>query len=144
MEQIVRPGDTLLLHYRISTADGSEIDSTFAGEPLVLHLGVGEFAENLEQWLIGLPPGERHVFQLEPEQAFGVSDAALVQRVPLDQFPPDMALTENAVIEFQLPDGAMVAGTVKSKSQHDALVDFNHPLSDCPILFEVEVLEIVR
>jgi len=36
-------------------------------------LGDGTLAPMLEQWLIDLVPGERHVFLLDPWQAFGES-----------------------------------------------------------------------
>lgn len=137
-------GDTLTLHYRISAWNGAEIDSTFHGEPVTLTLGNGELAENLEKCLVGLPVAVRHVFQLDAAQAFGASQPELIQRIPLSDFPPGVAPQEGSLIEFELPNGSRLAGRVESRTQSDALVDFNHPLSDCSVLFEVEVLEIVR
>jgi FKBP-type peptidyl-prolyl cis-trans isomerase SlpA len=137
-------GDCLILHYRLGTEDGTEISGTFGGEPLTLTLGTGDLAENLEKCLLGLEPQGRHVFYLEPEQAFGISDGSLVQEVPLEEFPPDMPLEENSLIEFTLPNGTGLVGLLKSCSQTHAKVDFNHPLSDCPVVFEVEVLEVLR
>lgn len=140
----IRHGDRVILHYRLGAVDGTEIDSTFGGEPVTLALGGGELAENLEKCLIGLEPGGRHVFYLAPEQAFGTSDRSLVQQIPLEEFPPDMPLDENSLIEFTLPNGTGLVGILKSRSQTHATVDFNHPLSDCPVVFEVEVLEVLR
>ncbi len=138
----VKPGDTLTLHFKITVMNGTDIDSTFDAEPIQLTLGNNELAENLENCLIGILPGERHVFQLEPWQAFGVSDPDLVQQIALDQFPAEMHIEPNNLVEFTLPNGTSLSGTVKSKTNTHAIVDFNHPLSDCPILFEVEVLAI--
>ncbi len=140
----IRHGDRLIVHYRLGTEDGTEIAGTFGGEPVTLTLGAGDLAENLEKCLVGLEPQGRHVFYLEPEQAFGASDGALVQEVPLEEFPPDMPLEENSLIEFTLPNGTGLVGILKSQSQTHATVDFNHPLSDCPVVFEVEVLEVLR
>ena len=137
-------GDTVTLHYRLSSQDGQELESTFGGEPAVLVLGQGELAESLERWLIGLPVNEIHVFQLEPDQAFGPCDPALVQRVPLSEFPRDMRVEPHTLIEFSLPNGTLLPGTVLEKTQDDAVVDFNYPMCDCSVLFEVEVLSIRR
>lgn len=140
----VRPGDRLLLHYKLSALDGTEIENTFGGAPLAVGLGRNELPENLEQWLIGLSAGERHQFQLEPWAAFGASDPALIQEIALTEFPPGMPVEENSLIEFAMPNGTTLAGLVKAKTRSHALVDFNHPLSDCPVLFEVEVVEILE
>jgi len=142
--ETVRLGDTVTLHYKITAMNGDEIDSTFSGESVTLAIGSNALADNLEKCLVGLPVGERHVFQLEPWQAFGISDPELIQEVPLDEFPEDMPTHPGSLIEFALPNGDSISGLLKSKTQSIALVDFNHPLSDCPILFEVEVLEILR
>lgn len=142
--RLVGYGDRVVLHYRISAGDGTEIDGTFGGEPVALALGVGELAENLERCLIGLPVGVRHVFYLAPEEAFGASDPEQVQQIPLDEFPPGMPLDRDSLIEFTLPNGAGLVGTLKGCSQTHATVDFNHPLSDCPVVFEVEVLEVLQ
>ena len=139
----VQTGDTILLHFRISSQHSQEIDSTFSSEPIQITLGHQTLAENLEKCLIGLPVGERHVFQLEPYQAFGVHDAALIQEIALTEFPQDSLPKENSLIDFAMPSGVTLAGTIKSLTPTHAMVDFNHPLSDCPILFEVEVMQIL-
>ena len=141
-EKSVKPGDTLTLHYQLTALNGTEIDSTFGGEPIQLTLGRNQLAANLENCLIGVVPGERHVFQLEPWQAFGVSNPDLVQQISLDEFPADMPTATGSLIEFTLPNGNSVSGTVLSIAHRHVVVDFNHPLSDCPVLFEVEILHI--
>ena len=140
----VKPGDTLTLHYKITAVNGTEIDSTFGGEPIQITLGCNELAQNLENCLIGVLPGERHVFQLEPWQAFGVSNPELIKEIALEEFPADIPARPGSLIEFSLPNGTVLTGTVKSTTNSHATVDFNHPLSDCPILFEVEVLRILE
>ena len=144
MGKAAQSGDHLTFHYRLRAADGTEIDSTFGSEPLSLVLGGGELAESLEQCLLGLQAGESGVFHLEPEQAFGVSDPSLLQQVPLEQFPAGTPLDENSLIEFTAPNGTSLAGTIRGRGQGYVTVDFNHPLSDCPVVFEVEVVEVLR
>ena len=135
-------GDTLVLHYKLSSPNGREIESTFDDEPIEITLGQGALAWNLESCLLGLPLHERHVFLLEPAQAFGCFDERLIQRLPLNDFPTDITLAPQMVMEFQLPNGTSMPGTIQEISADDIVVDFNHPLSDCPLNFEVEVLKI--
>ena len=141
-ESLVCNGDTIVLHYKISSPNGTEIESTFEDEPIELTLGQGALVWNLEFYLVGLPLHERHVFMLDPAQAFGCFDEQLVQSLPLSDFPAELALAPQMIVEFQLPNGSSMPGTIQSIGETEAVVDFNHPLSDCPVHFEVEVLKI--
>lgn len=141
---VVESGDTLTFHYRLAVMGGEEVDSTFEGQPVIMVLGQGDLAENLQGYLTGLPVGERHVFQLEPHQAFGASDPQLVQHIALSEFPAEVPVDVNSMIEFTLPNGTALSGVIKSKTEEEVEVDFNHPLADYPIEFEVEILEILK
>jgi len=59
------------LHYRIGLEDGTEVLSTFGGNPATLAAGVGELTPGFERCLAQAEPGKRQVFILEPEDAFG-------------------------------------------------------------------------
>lgn len=137
----VRPGDTLTLHFRLATLSDKELDSTFESEPISLRLGSGELDDNLEKLLIGLPVGVRHEFTLEPEQAFGYADPALVRELPRQAFPTNLPPV-GSLVEFTQPDGSALPGLVMEIGDEMVTVDFNHPLSDCAVRFEVEVLAI--
>jgi len=143
MTQVVQGNSLLTLHYRIALADDTELIGTFGGAPATLQLGQNELAPALEQCLIGINTGERYVFLLEPQQAFGAHNPQLVQATPRNTLPPDMELKERALIEFIAPDGAKYAGLVRELTEHEALIDFNHPLAGKAIRFEVEVLAIL-
>lgn len=136
-------GDTLRLRYAIRLRNGEEIVSNFEdAEPDTLTLGDGTLAQALEQWLIGLQPGERHVFLLEPWQAFGASSAEMVQTLKAEDLPPGMPLEPGTLVEFELPNGQTLAGSILEIGPEGVKVDFNHLLADCPIEFEVEVVAI--
>lgn len=138
----VAPGNTILMHYKLGSQNGAELENTFDADPIEITLGRNELALNLERCLIGLPLHERHVFMLDPAQAFGRRDEHLIQRIPLSEFPPEITPQPQAMIEFQMPNGATLPGVIQAIGSSEAVVDFNHPLADCPVLFEVEILEI--
>lgn len=140
----VQPGDTLTLHFALRVKGGGEVDSSFDDTPVTLTLGDGTLTPNLEQWLIGIAPGERHVFLLEPWQAFGEHNPALLQALPLSDFPPDAPPQADSVVEFSLPNGTTLAGRIQTLTDTHASVNFNHLLAGLPIEFEVKVVEICR
>ncbi|MFA7240160.1 MAG: FKBP-type peptidyl-prolyl cis-trans isomerase [Sulfuricellaceae bacterium] len=140
---ITQAGDTLTLHFALSALNGSELDSTFGAEPITLRLGSFELDGNLEKCLIGLETGQRYEFTLEPEQAFGPGDPALIRPISKAMFGDRVPAPGN-LMEFTQPDGENLAGIVREIGEEQVTVDFNHPLSGCVVRFEVEILEIAR
>jgi len=143
MNENVRADSLITLHYRVATGDDVELVSTFGSTPAVLQLGSGELAPTLEQCLVGVAVGERHVFLLEPEQAFGGHNQQLVQRVGRADLPPNAAPELHGLIEFASPAGAKFTGIVRELDDAAVLVDFNHPLAGKHVRFEVEVIGIL-
>jgi FKBP-type peptidyl-prolyl cis-trans isomerase SlpA len=147
MTERVRLDSLVTLHYRVATGDDIEVIATFGSTPATLQLGSGELAPPLEACLEDLPVGERHVFLLEPSQAFGPHNPDLVRRMPKSELPNGGAdITPLTLVEFTAPSelgGAIFAGLVREIDDTAALVDFNHPLAGKSIRFEVEVIGIL-
>ena len=65
MPNAIQPGSHVTLHYNLSLADGTVVDSTHAGEPATYTVGNGELVVFLEQrdmaagldrvWHVGVP-----------------------------------------------------------------------------------------
>ena len=140
----IKRDSLVTLHYRVATADDTEVVSTFGATPATLQLGSGELAPTLEACLEDLSIGERHVFLLEPSQAFGPHNPGLVKRLPRGELPNGGAdIGPLSLVEFAAPNGAKFAGLVREIDDQAALVDFNHPLAGKSIRFEVEVIGIL-
>jgi FKBP-type peptidyl-prolyl cis-trans isomerase SlpA len=138
------PGDTLELRYALRPRGGDDIVSNFDDDaPDTVTLGDGTLAPMLEQWLIDLPAGERHVFLLEPWQAFGESQPELVQTLPKSDLPADMEFAVDQLVEFAMPNGETMAGHILEIGDDAVKVDFNHPLADLSVEFEVEIVSIL-
>jgi FKBP-type peptidyl-prolyl cis-trans isomerase SlpA len=137
-------GDTFLLRYALRPRGGDDVISNFDdAEPETVTLGDGTLAPTLEQWLIDLVPGERHVFLLEPWQAFGESRPELIQSLPGTDVPDDITLEVDQLVEFAMPNGETLAGHILEVGNDAVKVDFNHPLADLSIEFEVEIVRIL-
>ena len=68
---IVTESSYLTLHYRLATADGTDLVTTFASTPATLLLGQGQLAPFLEQRLLGHGECTHTTFDLTPGEAFG-------------------------------------------------------------------------
>jgi FKBP-type peptidyl-prolyl cis-trans isomerase SlpA len=143
-DRAVAAGDTLQLRYALRPRGGDELISNFDDpEPETVTLGDGTLAPMLEQWLIDIHPGERHVFLLDPWQAFGDSQPDLIQTLPRSDLPADMEFEIDQLFEFSMPNGETLAGRILEIGDDAVKVDFNHPLADLCIEFEVEIERIL-
>jgi FKBP-type peptidyl-prolyl cis-trans isomerase SlpA len=143
MTETVRAGNLITLHYRVATGDDTELVSTFDSTPATLQLGSGELAAPLEHCLIGVNVGERHVFLLDADQAFGAHNPQLTQRMARTALPPDSSPELHGLIQFAAPNGDKFTGIVRELDDEAVLVDFNHPLAGEPVRFEVEIIGIL-
>lgn len=146
-QSVVSEGAFLTLHYRLASADGREIVTTFHDSPATLQLGSGQLAPFLETRLIGLPEGAHEVFDLPPEQAFGPRNPDLLQRVSLATLREHSDADEDYVVgdlvNFAAPGGGRFAGVLLEMGETDALFDFNHPLAGQPVKFEVKIIGVL-
>ncbi|MEQ1590823.1 MAG: FKBP-type peptidyl-prolyl cis-trans isomerase [Thiobacillaceae bacterium] len=141
--RIAAYGDSLSLRYALRLRDGTEILSNFDDPtPDTLTLGDSTLAQNLEQWLIGVAVGERHVFMLDAWQAFGVSQPELIHHLPKSDLSAGVRIETGTLVEFTMPNGQTMAGQILEILDDSVKVDFNHPLADLPIEFEVEIIEL--
>ena len=139
--RVVRMGDRVSLHYRL-VCSGEEVVSTFSDAPETFTLGSGEIDPRLEVCLLGLKTGDHTTLSLGPGQAFGDRDAGLVQRLARSEFDPALKLQAGHTVDFSLPNGQTLHGTILSVDDTEVQVDFNHPLAGLPLEFEVQVLAI--
>lgn len=133
-------GDKIALHYKLSNPDGVELISTFGSDPVTITLGQNQLSAGLEKLLVGSERGKHYRHQLAAGMAFGFRDASLIQKIPLAEFEKQTLLEQDNLIEFTLPNGDIVTGTLVEKTGDAAIVDFNHPLVDRELIFEFEAL----
>ncbi|AVR98236.1 MULTISPECIES: FKBP-type peptidyl-prolyl cis-trans isomerase [Telluria group] len=147
MSNVVTPSAYLTLHYRLATLDGTDIVTTFNGNPATLMLGQGQLAPVLEELLIGLPEGTHKTFDLEPGVGFGPRNPDLIQpvsRATLDENSvPGADYKVGDLVDFAAPGGGRFAGILRELRDDAAIFDFNHPLAGQPVRFEVNLISVL-
>jgi len=146
-QSVVTESTFLTLHYRLSTAEGQDIVSTFDENPATLQVGSGQLAPFLESCLIGLPEGAHQTFELTAEQAFGTRNPELLQKVSLSTLQENSDLDHSYAIgdlvDFAAPGGGQFAGILLEIGERHALFDFNHPLAGQAVKFEVRIIGVL-
>jgi FKBP-type peptidyl-prolyl cis-trans isomerase SlpA len=144
---IVTESAYLTLHYRLATADGTDIVTTFGATPATLMLGQGQLAPFLEQRLLGLEEGAHVKFELSPLEAFGERNPELIQAVSKktleENSVPDADYQVGDLVDFNAPGGGRFAGVLREMRENDAVFDFNHPLAGQTLSFEVQLISVL-
>lgn len=135
----VGEGTRVFLNFSVCLEDGSEVDSNFGGDPVDFVVGDGSLLPAFERRLFGMSAGQRQLFTLPPDDAFGRPDDNNVQFLPRDRFDDGEELAIGLVYSFADPGGGELPGMIISFDEEEVAVDFNHPLAGRTILFDVLV-----
>lgn len=133
----VGEGTRVFLNFSLALEDGAEVDTNFGGEAVSFDVGDGSLLPGFEKLLAGMEPGERKLFRVPPEDAFGQPNENNVQRMPRSDFDDDMDLELGIVISFADAANGELPGMVVDFNDDEVFVDFNHPLAGRTILFDV-------
>ncbi|MEW5248932.1 FKBP-type peptidyl-prolyl cis-trans isomerase [Microbulbifer sp. 2201CG32-9] len=140
-DNLIGEHSRVTLHFSLKLEDGTEVDSTFSGDPASFSVGDGSLLPGFEKALFGLKMGDEAQFQIPPEAGFGRRNPANIQKVRRDHFSPDMALEPGLVISFDNGSGEL-PGVVQAVGEDEVTVDFNHPLADQTLIFQVKIIEV--
>lgn len=138
---VITPESKVELFFEIRLLDGAIVDSNYNKKSATFSIGDGNMLAGFESVLIGLKAGDKQVFTLDPEQAFGMSNPSNMQTISRKKFA-DMELEEGLVISFQEPGGEL-PGVITSFDESEVVVDFNHPLAGKQLEFQVEIIAVL-
>lgn len=132
-------GALVSLDVTMYDAQGSLLERS--EQPLVYLHGHDDIFPRVEEALAGKEAGERVALQLEPEEAFGDYDPALVLLMPLDN------LGEGVEVGMRVEgDGGQGTPgrifTITDIAEGMAVLDGNHPLAGLALRFDITIVEV--
>ena len=132
--------DTVVsLRYRVAEVTGKLIEES--REPMVyLHGGYDNTLPKIEQALDGKEPGAEVTLQLQPQDAFGVRDEALLRTISKKDFPPGVKV--GGQLEGVTDDGTPHVFHVMKIKGDQVLLDGNHPLAGKELKFHLKVVDV--
>jgi FKBP-type peptidyl-prolyl cis-trans isomerase SlyD len=129
------------IHFGVAEVDGNPLDSTENGAPLEYIHGSQYLVPGLEAELEGKEVGDKFDIKLEPEQAYGPFQDALVQEVPRSLFEGVDKIEVGMSFHAESDQGPRVV-EVTAVSDETVSIDANHPLAGMPLQFAGEVVGI--
>jgi FKBP-type peptidyl-prolyl cis-trans isomerase SlpA len=142
MVNAIQPGSRVTLHYTLSLADETVVDSTRGAEPITFQVGSGALIEMLERQIFGLHAGEQRRFEISAVESQLPVSAEAIQVMARSDFPAELAIEPGQVLGFVMPSGEEVPGLIVNISATDVTVDFSHPLAGRDLIFDVEILAV--
>lgn len=137
-------GKTVKIHYKGTLDDGEVFDSSYdRGEPIEFVVGSGKVIKGFDDAVKDMEVGEKKTIHLEPDEAYGDKDPALVQTIPLSEIPNSEDLPDSGTIYFQTPDGQPIPAEIVEKDDEKVVFDMNHPMAGKPLNFELELVEVI-
>lgn len=134
--------NTVTVKYIGRLADGTIFDASPEGIPLTFIVGRKEVIEGFDQAVIDMSQGETKTVVIEPTQAYGESNPALIQELKRADLPQDLELLEGAQLEVTQEDGNILLLLVNEVTETTVTLDANHPLAGKTLTFDIEMLDI--
>lgn len=126
----------------VLTVDDELVDSTEEGESLQFIQGYGSIIPGLEQALYGMAAGDHDEITVPARDAYGEYDLEQIVPIPLSEFPEDLELEPGLELEMSDKEGDVVYARVVSVGRSRVKMDFNHPLADKDLDFEITILDV--
>ena len=129
------------IHYTLTDDEGTELDSSIGGDPMVYLHGAGNIIHGLELALLGKQAGDKVKARIEPANGYGEFITDMVQTVPrslLEEEDLKVGMRFNTKTEK-----GPLAFTVKEIRDDEVIVAGNHPLAGKTLNFDVSI-EAVR
>ena len=129
------------LHYKLTDDKGAVIDQSSDGSFAYLH-GANNIIPGLEDALTGKTTGDKFDVSIDPEQAYGARNEAMLQEVPREMFESGADIQVGTQFHAQGPNGETLVVTVVEIRDDKVVVDGNHPLAGVALNFDVEVVDV--
>ncbi len=142
MDDRVKAGDTVKVHYTGKLEDGTVFDTSVEDEPLEFIVGSGTLIPGFEQAVVGMSPGESKVEKIVSDEAYGPYQEEMVMQVERETMPAEFTPEVGQQLEIQRSTGEILPVTIIDVSEETVTLDANHPLAGMDLIFEIQLLEI--
>lgn len=121
------------------TVDGEVLDSSEKHGPIEFLQGHRNIIPGLEMELNGMHVGESKQVVVAAKDGYGLSDPEEIKDIDRDEFPDEVPLKPGVNLEMKDDEGDLLYGTIVEVGEDTVKMDFNHPLADKELHFEVKI-----
>ena len=137
-------GDVVRINYTGRLTNGTQFDSSEGREPLEFTIGLGQVIKGLEAHVAGMEPGAKSTVTIPCAEAYGPHRAEAIQTLDRAKVPSGIDVRPGTQLQARTADGGMLPITVVGVDEQSVTVDANHPLAGKDLVFDVELVEVVK
>lgn len=120
---------------------GEQLDTNVGQAPLEFVSGKGQIIQGLEDKLVKMAANEEADVLVEPKDGYGEYNEEAIQSLPKEQFA-GIELVEGMSLYGQGEQGETVQVVVKSFTDDEVTIDYNHPMAGKSLMFSVAILSL--
>lgn len=137
--------DVVTFHYRLSNAEGQELESSYGGDPMAYLHGHQNIISGLENAMTEHSAGDVFTVTVAAAEAYGPRQEGATQRVPIKHLVGDKKslarLRPGDIATMNTEQGPRQVIVVKP-GKFNIDVDTNHPLAGKDLTFDIEIQEV--
>ena len=142
--EIAKKGDLVKVHYTGKLTNGEQFDSSTGREPLEFTVGAGQMIKGFDAAMPGMSVGEKKTINILPGDAYGEKDEQAIIEFPIANIPVDMKLDIGMQLQLSNEAGQPFPVTVVEIKDDVVLLDGNHHLAGKELVFDIELMEIMK
>lgn len=132
----------IAIEYTLKDAKtGEQLDTNVGQAALEFVSGKGQIIPGLESKLINMTENEEADILVEAKDGYGEYSEDAIQTLPKEQFA-GIELSEGMSLYGTGEHGETVQVSVKSFTDNEVTIDYNHPMSGKTLMFSVSVLSL--
>lgn len=143
MEQ-AKNGDKVRVHYTGKLTNGEEFDSSKNREPLEFTVGAGQMIKGFDAAMPGMAVGDKKTINILPADAYGEKDDQAMIEFPKENIPKDMKVEVGMQLQLRNENGQPFPVTIAEIKDDVIVLDANHSLAGKELVFDIELMEIVK
>ena len=140
----VKDGDVVRVHYTGKLTNGEQFDSSEGREPLEFTVGAGQMIKGFDNAMPGMTVGEKKTINISADDAYGQKDEQAIIEFPKENIPRDMKLEPGMQLQLRNETGQPFPVTVSEIKDDVIVLDANHMLAGKELVFDIELMEIVK
>ena len=141
--QTVKQGDTVRVHYHGRLTNGDTFDSSEGRQPLEFTVGAGMVIKGFDNGVVDMKIGDKKTVNIPVEDAYGPKNQEMIMDFPKSNIPAEMKPEVGMDLQMSNQEGQTFPVKVVGINEEFITLDANHPLAGEPLVFDIELVEIV-